>query len=270
MLYITGFYVGARRTVPRVAAILAMTLLVSLACTTLSWALPSDFVYLNQAVPSIQQDMRYASNYNFVGHVIPGYRAPECIVTEETAKALAQVQTSLAKQGLGLKVYDCYRPTQAVDAFWRWSQTPGMDSMRVAFYPNLDKNQLFKLGYIASHSGHSRGSTVDITVVPLDSKIPLHPSRDHLTPCNAAASVRAPDNSLDMGTGFDCLDPSAHVFYPKVNAAQAQHRMQLRQAMLAAGFVPYADEWWHFTLKNEPFPQQYFNFPVSAPDTVRG
>jgi D-alanyl-D-alanine dipeptidase len=256
---ITGFYVGARR------AMAVIALLVFFGSTATTWALPTDFVYLNQAVPSIQQDMRYASNYNFVGHVIPGYQAPQCIVTQGTAKALAQVQTALAKQGLGLKVYDCYRPTEAVNAFFRWSQTPGMDSMKVAFYPDLAKSQLFKLGYIANYSGHSRGSTVDITLVPLGSTIPQHPSHSHLTACNAPLSVRAPDNSLDMGTGFDCLDPSAHVFYPKAGTVQYQHRMQLRQAMLAAGFTPYADEWWHFTLKNEPFPQQYFNFPVSAP-----
>lgn len=232
------------------------------------FALPADFVYLAQAVPTIQQDIRYASPYNFVGYPIPGYDAPQCIVTEQTAIALAKVQAHLEKQGLGLKVYDCYRPAMAVDAFLRWSQLPGMDSMQIAFYPNLKKNQLFKLGYVASPSGHSRGSTVDLTVVPLNSKIPQHPSHQQLRACTASANTRNADNSLDMGTGYDCLDEAAHVFYPGLNATQREHRLLLRQAMLAAGFVPYDKEWWHFTLKQEPFPNQYFQFPIS-PDLKR-
>lgn len=236
----------------------------------LALALPSDFVYLSQTAPSIQQDIRYASAYNFVGDPIPGYQASQCIVTVQTANALAKVQTELAKQGLGLKVYDCYRPTQAVNAFLSWSKTPGMTHMQPAFYPHLKKSQLFPLGYIAYQSGHSRGSTVDLTIVELNSVIPAHPNRDHLTSCMAAQNVRAPDNSIDMGTGFDCLDASAHVFYPNISPSQKQDRMLLRQVMISHGFVPYDKEWWHFTLKNEPFSQQYFNFPVTAPDGTRG
>lgn len=248
-----------------------------LACLLWIWsfcnavfALPTDFVYLQQAVPSIQQDMRYAMSYNFVGSKIPGYQAGQCIVTKETASALANVQMHLEKQGLGLKVYDCYRPATAVNAFLRWSQLPGMDSMQVAFYPSLKKNQLFQQGYIASPSAHSRGSTVDLTIVPLNSSIPAHPNDKQLSSCKAPITSRAADNSLDMGTGFDCLDPAAHVFYPGLSQIQQQHRLLLRQAMLDAGFRPYAKEWWHFTLRNEPFSQQYFAFAINAPDSVRG
>ena len=245
--------------------LLSYSLFLSLGLVNQAFALPQGFVYLHQAVPSIEQDMRYASAFNFMGSPVPGYQAPECIVTAPTAQALDKVQQQLMRQGLSLKVYDCYRPKQAVTSFYQWSQEPGMSQMKPVFYPNVPKNQLFNQGYIANYSGHSRGSTVDLTIVPLHTTIPVHPVlATKETSCYTPAGQAVVDNSLDMGTGFDCLDPSAHVFYDKLSSAQKQNRMLLRQAMLKAGFVPYAPEWWHFTLNNEPYPNQYFNFPVSS------
>ncbi len=230
---------------------------------TSATALPAGFVHLHDVDPSIAQEMRYAGDHNFVGHAITGYQQPVCILTQPAATALKQVQTALVKQGLSLKVYDCYRPTRAVDAFYQWSQDPKQYTMKQEFYPRTNKTALFTQGYIARYSGHSRGSTVDLTITPLHAE-PSAPYQkgQALVACYAPYAQRYRDNSIDMGTGFDCLDVSAAGNDTDIPAIAQQHRLQLREVMMRHGFEPYSKEWWHFTLKNEPYPHQAFNFPV--------
>jgi zinc D-Ala-D-Ala dipeptidase len=225
--------------------------------------LPQNFVYLKDVDATIQQDMRYASDHNFVGRSIDGYHNAECILSKPAALALAQVQQQLKILNLSLKVYDCYRPQMAVNDFIRWSQLPTQQRMKAEFYPHIDKKYLFKLGYIAIHSGHSRGSTVDLTLVPMFGKQQQKYSPGQkLVACDAPYKLRYHDNSVDMGSGYDCLDEAANVFNPNIPPSPRNNRMLLRNIMIKYGFEPYDKEWWHFTLKNEPYENQYFNFPV--------
>jgi D-alanyl-D-alanine dipeptidase len=228
-------------------------------------ALPQEFVYLKDVVPSIQQDMRYPTYHNFVGRPLKGYaRSGECILTRPAATALARVQSQLAPLGLSLKVYDCYRPTMAVADIMVWSKNPKTQQTKAEFYPRVDKADLFKLGYVAEKSGHCRGSTVDLTIVsvPTPKQANYRPGQK-LTACFAPYGKRFADNSIDMGTGYDCMDLLSHPSNDQVSQVAFKHRMMLRDIMIKNGFMPIPEEWWHFTLKNEPFPNNYFNFPVA-------
>jgi D-alanyl-D-alanine dipeptidase len=250
-------------------------------------SLPPGFVYLRDIDPSIAQDMRYAGADNFTGHPLPGYDAAECVLRREVAVALAKVQAGLARQNLGLKVYDCYRPTRAVSAFARWAKSAD-DGATKRFYPKLDKRTLFS-GYIAAHSAHSEGIAVDLTLIPLQSS-PVRsrasgnpephirtsqaaPGSPHSrgrteksdgAPCTAPVTERAPDtsldNELDMGTGFDCFDAKAHTASAAVTPAQAQRRALLVAAMRSQGFRNYFREWWHFSFGARRQPQ---DFPIA-------
>ena len=197
------------------------------------------FVDAARHVPGLALDMRSAGSDNVVGRPIAGYEAPRCLLTPQAARALATVQSSLAPEGLGLKVFDCYRPRRAVADFAAWARDPADTRMKAAYYPRTDKADLFRLGYIAERSSHSRGSTVDLTLVR-----------------------RADGAELDMGTPFDLFDEASATDFSGLTPAQARHRRRLRDAMIRAGFVPYAQEWWHFTLKDEPFPDTAFDQPV--------
>ena len=210
--------------------------------TSFGGYLPSDFVYVEDAVPGIGIELRYFSNHNFVGERIDGYTAPRCILTKEAAQALKGVQEDLNRFGLGLKIYDAYRPQRAVDHFVRWARDRGDVRMKAEFYPEMAKENLFKEGYIAEKSGHSRGSTVDLTIVSL--------------------APMAQGVELDMGTGFDYFGPQSWPTNPEIGAVQRAHRMLLQQVMEKHGFISYSKEWWHFTLKGEPYPDTYFNFPI--------
>jgi zinc D-Ala-D-Ala dipeptidase len=225
---------------------------------------PARFVSLHDEVPSVVVEMRYITDHNFVGRPIRGYRQPLCIVTRETADALRRVQAAVRARGYTLKVYDCYRPQRAVDDFVAWGKRLRDQRMKPEFYPRVDKRRVFKDGYIATKSGHSRGSTVDITLVR---RPPARQERyhrgDRLRDCAAPRRVRFRDNTIDMGTGYDCFDTKSHPFNPRVTAAQRRHRMLLRRAMLAQGFKGLETEWWHFTLRDEPYPETFFDFPVS-------
>ena len=201
--------------------------------------MPKRFVDAATVVPGLVLDMRYAGSNNFVGRRIDGYEAARCLLTREAATALAKVQRELSERGLGLKVFDCYRPARAVANFVRWARNLADTAKKSEFYPEVDKRNLFKLGYIASHSGHSRGSTVDITIVR-----------------------RSDGRELDMGTGFDRFSPRSWPSSKAVTPKQRANRMLLAGAMRHAGFRPLQTEWWHFTLRGEPFPKTYFNFPV--------
>ena len=222
--------------------------------------LPPGFVRLAEIDPSIRQDMRYAGAHNFVGRPVAGYEKPVCILTRAAAVALSQVQKRLAADGLSLKVYDCSRPARAVADFGRWARSPDQTT-KPEFYPEVDKSRLFGHGYISGRSGHSRGSTVDLTLVPAASPGLRGAAGPH-GPCTAPQAERAPDDSLDMGTAFDCFDPRAATRHPAIIGTPAENRTRLARAMQAAGFVGYGKEWWHFTLSPEPFPETYFDFPV--------
>lgn len=196
---------------------------------------------MDEAIPSLQLDIRYFSNNNFIGEPIAGYLQPKAILTREAALALGSVQKDLADFELGLKIFDAYRPQRAVDHFIRWAKDLQDERMKKEYYPEVDKRTLFKEGYIAARSGHSRGSTVDLTIISLNT---------------------ATNEEIDMGSHFDFFGPVSWPNSPVPTADQRAHRQLLRLLMEKHGFVPYPQEWWHFTLKNEPYPETYFDFPI--------
>jgi D-alanyl-D-alanine dipeptidase len=224
--------------------------------------MPKDFVYLRDIDPTIQQDMRYAGSRNFTGKPVPGYDAAECVLVRQAAEALKAVQADLKAQHLSLKVYDCYRPARAVSAFVNWAKLPDDPEAKANYYPNLDKRALFQKGYIAARSGHSRGATVDLTLVPLDA--PVNPGSDASTvACTAPQGDQAPDGSRAMGTSFDCFDAKANTVTQGLTAEERNNRVALVDAMRAHRFQNYAKEWWHYTLQLEPHPNIYFDFPIA-------
>ena len=231
--------------------------------------LPDGFVRLSEAAPEVAQEVRYTTAYNFVGEPIDGYAAPECVLAERAAEALRRVAADLARDGLGLKVYDCYRPQTAVDHFRRWVWTED-EAMKAAFYPEVPKNELFRRGYIAGRSGHSRGATVDLTLVRLPAAAavrtafpdPAGPLPRCDRPLADGAGGRLPEGDLDMGTAYDCLSPLAATASPDVGPDARRNRLRLRDAMSRRGFRNYSKEWWHYTLRDEPHPSTYFDFPV--------
>jgi D-alanyl-D-alanine dipeptidase len=201
--------------------------------------LPKAFVYLEDIAPTIQIELRYFSDNNFIGKPIPGYKNNRLIITEETAKSLKKIQQELLKRALGLKIFDGYRPQEAVDYFVKWSKQLNDTLMKRQYYPKVAKSNLLKSGYIASKSGHSRGSTIDLTVIDIKT-----------------------GKELDMGSTYDFFGIQSHPRYQNISDKHKKNRMLLRKVMLANGFKPYENEWWHFTLKKEPFPDTYFKFPV--------
>ncbi len=198
-----------------------------------------NFVYLKELIPKLRSDLRYYGSNNFVGKPIDGYNEPKILLTIEAANALKKVQDELERIGFGLLIYDAYRPQKATDHFIRWSDDMADTLMKEDFYPNIDKKELFKLGYISKKSGHSRGSTVDLTIVSLKTK--------HI---------------LNMGSPYDLFDEKSHTEYPNITKNQRALRLLLKRRMEKHGFKSYEKEWWHFTLKNEPFPDTYFDFPI--------
>ena len=183
--------------------------------------------------------MRYITHNNFIGKPIDGYKKNIIIISTPAAEALKKVQAKLTAFGLSLKVYDAYRPQRAVNHFVRWAKVLNDTLMKQQYYPDVAKKDLFKLDYIASKSGHTRGSTVDLTIVDMKT-----------------------GKELDMGSTYDFFGTPSHPFYPNLTKEQRSNRFLLRNLMLEAGFKPYSKEWWHFTLKNEPYPETYFNFPI--------
>ncbi|WP_460063329.1 M15 family metallopeptidase [Streptomyces sp. YKOK-I1] len=226
---------------------------------------PADFVALSTVDPTILQDIRYFTPHNFVGAPVDGYQQPICILTRPAAEALHRAQSRLLRQGYSLKVYDCYRPQRAVDHFVRWAEDLDDQAMKGEFYPDVDKTRLFEDGYIAEKSGHSRGSTMDLTIVQLPALVtrPYVPG-ETLVPCHAPQEERFPDNSVDMGTGYDCFDTLAHTLDPRIQGRQLANRLLLKNTLEDLDFVNLAEEWWHYTFKPEPYPDTYFDFPVST------
>lgn len=225
-----------------------LALLVLAAPAAAREALPPGFVYLRDVDASIAQDMRYATADNFTGRPLPGYDAAECVLRRPVAEALARAQASLRRENLGLKVYDCYRPQRAVTAMARWAQARADETATRRFYPALEKRRLFALGYIAAQSRHSTGTAVDLTLIALPRTPPTRfDPRAAYGPCTAAAAQRAPDDSLDMGTGYDCFDARSHTASRAVTAEQQRRRAQLVAALRPHGLHNYAREWWHFS-----------------------
>ena len=200
----------------------------------------SGFVLLADAVPDAIQEIRYYSTYNFVGERIDGYEQPIAIIAREAGEALAAASEDAMSQGYRLKIFDAYRPQKAVDHFVRWSKDPNDTRMKEYFYPELDKSVLFEQGYIMEKSGHTRGSTVDITLFDMRT-----------------------EREVDAGGTFDYFGELSHPDYRGITDEQYMIRMTLRDIMTGAGFVPLPEEWWHFRLDPEPYPDTYFTFPVN-------
>lgn len=230
---------------------------------------PAGFVWLRGVDPTIEQEIRYYGSHNFLGRPVSGYAAPECILTREAAEALAAAQKELAGSRLSLRVYDCYRPQRAVDDFVRWSDDVADQKMKAGFYPRVDKARFFDLGYVAKKSGHTRGSTVDVTIVPSGHAAQRpYIAGEPLVDCALPANERFPDTSLDFGTEFDCMDEKSHHGRTDVPAVAQMNRLMLKDLMERHGFAPYPEEWWHYTLREEPFPHTYFDFPVTSPQAA--
>jgi D-alanyl-D-alanine dipeptidase len=220
-------------------------------------------VSLETRDPTIIHEIRYAAEHNFLGRPVKGYNAPKCLLTPQAAEALVAVQAELRAQSLSLKVYDCYRPQRAVNDFVRWAKDLSDIKMKNEFYPKVEKTSLFRAGYLAEKSGHSRASTVDLTIVAL----PVSPQSEFswaepLKACYLAREKRFADNSLDMGTGYDCFDPRANTANPSISKLQKKNRLLLKTMMEAHGFENAPIEWWHYTLKDEPYPNKYFDLPI--------
>jgi zinc D-Ala-D-Ala dipeptidase len=243
-------------------AAFSLTLVVAFAATAVAQdRLPDGFVYLRDIDPSIAQDMRYAGPNNFVGHPLAGYSAGECVLRRQAAEALKRVQADLAALNHSLKVYDCYRPVRAVRAMAQWANDGRGDGSTKRFFPTLAKSSLFASGYISGASLHSNGTAVDLTLIPLSAPAVAYDPAGHYGPCTAPAVQRAPDNSLDMGTGFDCFDPKSYTRNPVIAASQQRSRATLLAVMSRHGFKNYFREWWHFAYPAGQPPQQ-FDFPI--------
>ena len=200
---------------------------------------PEGFVNAQKFIHGLQADIRYFGSNNFVGAPIRGYEAPACILSIQAATALREVQAKISTYGLGVKVFDCYRPAQSVAHFVEWAEDLADQTMKTKYYPEVDKTRLFELGYIAARSGHSRGSTMDLTLIDLKS-----------------------GEELDMGSGYDLFDPLSWPSDPRPTAQQRANRAFLQTLMIENGFRGIKEEWWHFTLNDEPYPDTYFDFPV--------
>ena len=201
----------------------------------------SGFVVLADYVPHIVQEIRYYSTYNFIGERIDGYEEPCALLTKEAARALKAVSNEMIVRGYRLKVFDAYRPACAVKHFVLWGIEDQDIRMKPYFYPDLQKQELFEKGYIAKKASHSRGSTVDLTLLDMST-----------------------GGELDMGSPFDLFSVVSHPDYKGITEQQYENRMMLQRVMVRSGFEPIDCEWWHFTLKDEPYPDTYFEFPVSA------
>ena len=200
--------------------------------------LPEGFVYIAEEIPSVKEEIRYAGCHNFLGRPVDGYGAAKGVCTREAAQALKIAAKRFERDGYTLLIYDAYRPQRAVDHFVRWSLDLDDIAAKAEFYPDLDKAELFDRGYIARRSGHSRGSTIDLTLMDREGSL------------------------LDVGGEFDWFSPVSGHDYADLTPVQKQNRLYLKRVMEEAGFAPYSEEWWHYRLKDEPYPDTYFDFPI--------
>jgi D-alanyl-D-alanine dipeptidase len=223
----------------KISSALFFILTLSLFTTAGAGDLPEGFVYIDEVITDITVELRYAGSNNFIGQPIDGYESGRCIISTDAAYALKRAQAALKKFGLGLKIFDAYRPQRAVDNFVRWAADTLDTRMKQQYYPTVRKSQLFDKGYIAEKSGHSRGSTVDLTLIDLNT-----------------------GKELDMGSPWDFFGEKSHIDYSGITAQQRANRMLINFVLTEYGFSPYSNEWWHFTLRNEPFPKTYFDFVI--------
>ncbi|MEW2141027.1 M15 family metallopeptidase [Streptomyces sp. NPDC005409] len=220
-----------------------MTVVVGVLAVLAGGAAPPGFVVLREVDASVRQDMRYAGARNFTGGVVDGYEEPVCLLARPAAEALRRAQRRLLRQGYSLRVYDCYRPQRAVDRFVRWARGedgPDDREAKAEFYPHVERSRLIPDGYIAARSGHSRGSTLDVTLEDLSGR------------------------EVDMGTRFDFFDPLSHTDDPRVTGAARANRQLLKRVLAEEGFGNLPEEWWHFTYRPEAYPDTYFDFPVAV------
>lgn len=221
-----------------------LSFLIFLAClpliTTVTAQVPEDFGYIVNEMPDIALEIRYSSKENFMGRVVNGYESPKVVLTKKALSALKKAQTEFKQLGYGIKVFDAYRPQRAVDEFMQWIKEEKDTIMKYKYYPQLDKKNLVPQGYIAEKSGHSRGSTIDLSLVYLDGE--------------------KKGKELEMGGEWDYFGIRSNYDYPEISSKQKENRALLQKIMIKHGFLPYAEEWWHFTLAKEPFPNQYFDF----------
>jgi D-alanyl-D-alanine dipeptidase len=239
------------------AALIALWLAASPAAAS---DLPAGFVRLTDVAPRIAADIRYATPFNFTAAPVPGYRTGACILTRQAADALARAEAILAADGFGLKVMDCYRPARAVAAFVAWAERGGGSQLAIAFHPDIPQERLIAEGFIARRSAHSRGSTVDVTLI--DRSAPSMSKPVLAGACDGPFDHRHLESTLDLGTTFDCFSARAATGFEGLPAAARRNRERLVSAMEQAGFRNYPREWWHFTLRDEPFPRTIFDFEV--------
>ena len=225
------------------------------------FSIPEGFVYLDEQDKTIQASVRYFSTENFVGARVDGYKAARIVITKQAAQALSKVQKELLENGYSLVVYDAYRPQKAVNHFMRWSEDLNDQAMKAKYYPKIDKRNVFDRGYVAKKSGHTRGSTIDLSIIKVDGKLkaPIFALRS-VKGCEALPFLD--DGTVDMGSSWDLLDQASHHSSPKVADECATQRNYLRTKMEKQGFRAYEQEWWHYTLNNEPFPDTYFDFDI--------
>eukprot|EP01033_Poteriospumella_lacustris_P002799 gene2799-2033_t len=236
-------------------------------------AVEAGFVFVDDVCAGVLQQLRYSTEENFMGTVVHGYGGRRAILTKEAAEALAAVEAAVAQDGYRLLIYDTYRPQKAVDHFATWSEDAADVLKQAEYYPRVDKSRVFELGYVAKRSGHSRGSTVDLTLVPLATtalQLVFPPRVEQrrfrvVDGDGVASDVALPyldDGSVDMGTSFDLMDAASHFACPFVPPAAQERRLYLRRVMTEHGFRPYDEEWWHFTFADEPHRDEYFDFDV--------
>jgi D-alanyl-D-alanine dipeptidase len=203
-------------------------------------ARPEGFVQIKDVIPNISYEIRYYGSNNFLGRPVKGYEAPSAFLSKEATAALKAVQKDLNAKGFGLKIFDAYRPQRAVDDFVQWARNLADTVNKRSYYPDVPKSELFKRGYIASKSGHTRGSTLDLTIIDLST-----------------------GKELDMGGPYDFFGEISHHNTTRITKTQQQNRTLLKSTIVKYGFLPYSQEWWHYTLKDEPYPETYFDFPVT-------
>lgn len=227
-----------------------------------SLSLPPGFVYLSAIDPSILQSVRYYSHENFLGRPAVGYQKPEIILTRPAAGALKEAQKDIQSQGYRFVVYDGYRPQRTVDAWALWSQDAADQAAKALYYPTLTKTEAFEQGYLAKKSSHSRGSTVDLSLIRLGASLIHPPTRAFRTLPNGEEIPFLDDGSVDMGASFDLFHPVSHHDSPLVDQETTEKRNFLRRIMAKHGFRELFSEWWHYTLEDEPHPQTYFDFMI--------
>lgn len=244
-----------------ISLVICLLLLFNVGCSKPQSTLPEGFVFLNDVDPMIIENVRYATDENFLGRVVPGYNTKRIVVTKAAANALKAAHEDLKKQGYTLVVYDAYRPQRSVDAFVKWAEDMNDLAAKSKYYPTIDKKDLFKLDYIAAKSSHTRGSTFDLTIIKTGQAL-KNINLSHRPLVSGESIPFLDDNTVDMGSSFDLFHPASHHDSPLVDAQYTRNRNMLRETLKKQGFKEYKEEWWHYTLMDEPYPDTYYDFVI--------